>query len=89
MCVCVCVCVAEYGVAKQAISDIRRNKEKICAYAAQVASDPKYTCKKIKTGQFVELQKAVLTSGIVSRNRLGLLCGAVTLRMLRFVLQFR
>ena len=57
--------VAEYGVAKQTVSDIKRNKEKICAYAAQVhsdqgVSDPKYTHKKLKTGQFIELEKAVL-----------------------------
>ena len=31
--------VAEYGVAKLTISDIRLNKEKICAYADQMRSE--------------------------------------------------
>ena len=71
--------VADYGVAKQTISDIRRNKEKIRAYAAQVrsdqgVSDPKYAHKKLKTGQFVELEEAVL-KWYCSRNRLRFLCG--------------
>ena len=42
--------VAEYGVAKQTIRDIRRNKEKIRAYAEKVrleqgVSDPQY-CRR-------------------------------------------
>ena len=57
--------VAEYGVVKQTVSDIKRNKDKIRACAVQVRSDqglsdPKYTCKKLKTGQFIELEKAAL-----------------------------
>ena len=56
--------VAEYGVTKQTISAIRRNKEKICAYADQVrseqgVSDPNYSRKKLTTGHFVELEQAV------------------------------
>ena len=57
--------VAEYGVAKQTISDVRRNKEKIRAYADQVhseqgVSDPNYSRKKLTTGHFVELEQEVL-----------------------------
>ena len=85
--------VAEYGVAKLTIGDIRLNKEKIRAYADQMrseqgVSDPNYSRKKLTTGHFVELSKQFL-SGIASRKRWGLLCGGVKLRMLHIVSQFR
>ena len=57
--------VAEYGVARQTISDIRRNKEKIRGYAEKVCleqgvNDPKYCRERLTQGHFIDLEKAVV-----------------------------
>ena len=56
----------EYGIAKQTISDIKRNKDNIRAYASQLSSrqgvsDPKFGKRKtLKKGKFVDLEKAIV-----------------------------
>ena len=57
--------VSEYGVVRQTISDIRRNKEKIRGYAEKVrleqgVNDPKYCRKRLAQGHFIDLEKAVV-----------------------------
>ena len=56
----------EYGVARQTISDFKRNKDNLRAYAAQLSSDqgvsdPKFGKRKtLKKGKYVDLEKAII-----------------------------
>ena len=58
-------CVAKYGVAKQTISDIKKKKEQIRAYAKLVASgssvsDPALSKKRFRLGTFTQVEDATL-----------------------------